>query len=267
MVHTPGGPTVSIVVPVFNEERNLCHVLPLLPADAEVVVVDGGSSDDSLGVVARLRPDAVVVQQTRWGKGNALACGFAAATGDVIVMLDADGSADPREIDSFVAALTSGADFAKGTRFAPGGGSADITVIRRIGNWGLTVLTNLLFGMHFTDLCYGYNAFWRDVLPLLELPDHEPAGGEQQWGDGFEIETVINCRAATSGLVIREVPSHERHRLHGPSNLRAVSDGSRVLRTLLVEYRARDRSPQLTPAIRHFAEDGGRDTTPGSRAV
>jgi glycosyltransferase involved in cell wall biosynthesis len=75
-----------------------------------------------------------VLSQTRTGKGNALACGFAAATGDIIVMIDADGSTDPAEIPRFVEALTAGADFAKGSRFAPGAGSTDITPLRKLGN-------------------------------------------------------------------------------------------------------------------------------------
>ena len=111
------------------------------------------------------------ITQTRKGKGNAMACGFAAATGDVIVMFDADGSADPAEIPAFVAALVAGADFAKGSRFAPGGGSDDITLLRRTGNAGLNGVANALFGTSYTDLCYGYNAFWADLLPLLDLPD------------------------------------------------------------------------------------------------
>ena len=157
------------------------------------------------------------ITQTRKGKGNAMACGFAAATGDVIVMFDADGSADPAEIPAFVAALVAGADFAKGSRFAPGGGSDDITLLRRTGNAGLNGVANALFGTSYTDLCYGYNAFWADLLPLLDLPDPTtpaPADG-MLWGDGFEIETVLNCRIAAAGLRITEVPSVERQRIFG----------------------------------------------------
>ena len=100
-------------------------------------------------------------QQTRRGKGNALACGFDAATGDVIAMVDADGSADPGEIPAFVRGALCGADFAKGTRFAAGGGSSDITRLRKLGNRGLTPLFNLCYGARYSDLCYGYNVFWR----------------------------------------------------------------------------------------------------------
>ncbi len=107
-------PRVSVVVPARNEARNLPHVLGALPPDLhEVILVDGHSVDDTIAVAQHVLPTIRVVQQTRKGKGNALACGFAAVTGDVIVMLDADGSADPAEIPAFVAALVAGADFAR----------------------------------------------------------------------------------------------------------------------------------------------------------
>jgi glycosyltransferase involved in cell wall biosynthesis len=181
-----------------------------------------------------------VVQQTRRGKGNALACGLAAVTGDMVVMLDADGSADPGEIPAFVGALTAGADFAKGTRFDKGGKSHDITRFRRIGNAGLSHLVNLLFGTRYTDLCYGYNAFRVQILPVLELPPVDAdaachAAGGMLWGDGFEIETLITVRAARADVRITEVASTEKARLHGASNLRAIPDGIRVLRTIIAE--------------------------------
>ncbi len=235
----PDQPTITIVVPARNEARNLEIVLPALPDVHQVVVVDGHSSDDTREVVRRVRPGADFVQQTRKGKGNALACGFEAATGDVVVMFDADGSAATAEIDAFVAALRHGADFAKGSRVLATGGSEDITPLRDAGNRGLTMVTNLLFRARYTDLCYGYNAFWRDVLPTLNLP--AASGTEAQWGDGFEIETMINCRVALGGLTIHEVPSVELPRLHGSSNLNTFRDGFRVLRTIFSERAPRRR--------------------------
>ncbi|MBM9466737.1 glycosyltransferase family 2 protein [Nakamurella leprariae] len=228
------APKISIVVPARNEARNLEVVLPALPSGAEIIVVDGHSVDDSAEVVRRVRPDARFVGQTRKGKGNALAVGFAEATGDIIVMFDADGSADVAEIDRFVEALLAGADFAKGSRVLAGGGSTDITVIRSLGNRGLTLLTNVVFRTRYTDLCYGYNAFWSDVLPHLDLPLPHPTD-TPQWGDGFEIETMINTRVATARLRVAEVPSIEQDRLFGESNLHAVRDGLRVLRTIVTE--------------------------------
>ena len=238
-----GKPRVTVVVPTRNEARNLEVVLPAIaavrPAVHEIIVVDGHSVDNSVETAQRVLPWVRAITQTRKGKGNAMACGFAAATGDVIVMFDADGSADPAEIPAFVAALVAGADFAKGSRFAPGGGSDDITLLRRTGNAGLNGVANALFGTSYTDLCYGYNAFWADLLPLLDLPDPTtpPPPDGMLWGDGFEIETVLNCRIAAAGLRITEVPSVERQRIFGRTNLRTFTDGTRVLRTLAAERR------------------------------
>jgi len=209
-------------------------------------VVDGYSTDDTLETVRKLRPDARIVMQNRRGKGNALACGFAAATGDIIAMIDADGSADPTEIPKFVQALLDGADFAKGTRFISGGGSSDITNLRRIGNRMLSVLVNVLCRTRYSDLCYGYNAFWRCHVPVLGLraeSSDQVDGDTRLWGDGFEVETLINIRVAQAGLIVREVASYEYSRIHGVSNLNAFSDGLRVLYTILAErYRFRDRA-------------------------
>jgi hypothetical protein len=147
-----------------------------------------------------------------------------AAKGEIIVMMDADGSTDGSEIPRFVAALTTGADFAKGSRFASGGGSDDITFLRLVGNKLLSGLVNRLFGTRYTDLCYGYNALWAENLHKLSLDC-----------DGFEVETVMNVRAARAGLVIQEIPSYEHLRLHGASSLHAVRDGLRIATFILRE--------------------------------
>ena len=238
----PGGPSaavvtprITVVVPAMNEAENLPHVLPRIPDVYEVLLVDGGSTDATIDVARRLRPDIRVLQQTRRGKGNALICGFKGARGDVVVMLDADGSARPEEIPAFVDALVAGADFAKGSRFLASGGSADITRLRTLGNRMLTGLVNLLFRSRYSDLCYGYNAFWTDVLDDLALD-----------ADGFEIETQLNLRALKCGLAIVEIPSYEDCRIHGASNLNAVRDGLRVLRTILRERIGRRQVPAVS---------------------
>jgi glycosyltransferase involved in cell wall biosynthesis len=249
-------PKVSVVVPAKNEAANLREVLPRLPKVHEVILVDGNSVDDTVAAAVEVMPDIKVVHQTRKGKGNALACGFLAATGDIIVMFDADGSADPAEIPAFVQALVDGADFAKGSRFALGGGSEDITPLRSLGNHGLNFVANRAFKTKFTDLCYGYNAFWRDLVPVLDLPDIDLSTEDNTmvWGDGFEIETVINCRMAAAQVIITEVPSIELSRIHGVSNLRTFSDGTRVLRTIAAEHHRarRNQAPAIT--ARHQAE-------------
>lgn len=224
---SPAPPRVSVVIPTLNEAKNLPHVFARIPHDVhEVIIVDGHSTDGTVDVARSLWPNVRVVAQLGRGKGNALRHGFAACRGDIIVMLDADGSADGGEIPRFVAALRAGADFAKGTRFAHGGGSSDITRIRWLGNWGLNTIVNVLFGTRYTDLCYGYNAFWAHCLPHMNIDC-----------DGFEVETLINIRISKARLRVTEVPSFEGPRIHGASNLRAGRDGWRVLQTILRERR------------------------------
>lgn len=244
--------SVSVVIPALNEARNIPHVFSQLPADIhEVVLVDGPSRDDTVAIARELRPDVRVVLQTRQGKGNALACGFAAATGDIIAMVDADGSANPGEIPRFVAALLDGADFAKGTRFAAGGGSEDITRLRSCGNYILTSFFNACYARNYSDLCYGFNVFWRRHLPVLGLDAMTPLrpdGLGALWGDGFEVETLIHVRVAKAGLIVTEVPSYEHARIHGVSNLNAFRDGRRVLRTILAERRQSPSPPAVKVA-------------------
>ena len=218
-------PRISLVIPALNEADNLPHVLARLPQGIdEVVLVDGQSTDGTVAVARALCPTLRTVEQQGRGKGDALTCGFTACRGDIVVMLDADGSTDPAEIPRFVDALKSGADYAKGSRFLPGGGSADITATRRLGNWFLTRLVNVLYGTGYTDLCYGYNAFWRTCLEDLDVDT-----------PGFEVETLLNIRAAKAGLSTVEVPSFEASRIHGSSNLKPFRDGWRVLKTILHE--------------------------------
>jgi hypothetical protein len=220
---------ISVVVPAMNEAQNIGHVLEQLPEDLyEVILVDGNSIDNTIEAARRAYPEIRVLVQSGRGKGDAFRTGFAAVTGNLVVMLDADGSADPAEIPRFVEALEAGADFAKGSRYLPGGGSTDITGLRSLGNRVLSGTANLLHGTNFTDLCYGYNAFWARCLPFIALDV-----------PGFEVETLINLRIASAGMKITEVPSYELDRIHGESNLKTFRDGARVLGTIFSEGRRR----------------------------
>jgi len=231
------GLRVSVVIPTLNEAANLPHVFSRLPEHLhEVILVDGRSTDGTVAVARRIRPDVRVVRQARRGKGDALGCGFAAATGDVVVMLDADGSTDPAEIPRFVQALAEGAQFAKGSRCLAGGGSDDLTRWRRLGNRLLSGAVNLLYGTRYSDLCYGYNAFRTSCLEQLLVDS-----------PGFEVETLINIRVAKLGLRVAEVPSHERRRIHGASNLHPVRDGLRILRVIV-----RERFRPVQPAAHAY---------------
>jgi glycosyltransferase involved in cell wall biosynthesis len=247
-------PRVSVIIPTLNEAANLPHVFARIPPWVyEVVVVDGHSTDGTLEVARASWPNIHIVteerrragvsahpvlqerrghgmalrlatQDTR-GKGAALRQGFALARGDIIVMLDADGSTDPAEIPMFVGALLGGAHLVKGSRFLQGGGTADMELYRRFGNGVFVWLVRLLFGSRYSDLCYGYNAFWAWTVPVLHLD-----------ADGFEIETLLNVRALRAGLKVAEVPSFEAPRLHGQSRLKTIPDGWRVLKTIGREW-------------------------------
>jgi len=223
---------VSVIIPTLNEADNLPHVLPRIPDWVnEVVLVDGPSTDGTAMVARKLYPGIRIIKQKGSGKGDALRTGLESADGDIVVMIDADGSTDPGEIAAFVGALQAGADYAKGSRFLQGGGTSDMEWYRRFGNWGLVTLVRLLFGSKYSDLCYGYNACWKRVVPMLKLDC-----------DGFEIETLMNIRALKTGLRITEVPSFEAERVNGSSHLRTIPDGWRVLKTIVREWLGTGRS-------------------------
>ncbi len=220
-------PRVSVVIPAYNEARNLQHVLPLLPTWVhEVILVNNHSTDDTIEVACKLLPTIRIINTEHGrGKGIALQAGFAAVTGDIIVMMDADGSSDPRELPRFIQALLTGAYLAKGSRFIGDGGSSDITQLRRLGSQGLIWITNRLFGLHFTDMFCGLNAFWRESLNFFEIDCK-----------GFEIEAQLHLRICKANLEIVEVSSYEHARIHGTSNFRTFHDGWRVLKMIVKEW-------------------------------
>jgi len=214
---------VSLLIPARNEERNIAWVLRRVPDSVdEVVLIDGRSTDRTVAVARSIRPDIVVVPEVGRGKGAAVRTGIETASGTVAVMLDADGSMDPGEIDRYLDAVAVGADLVKGSRFLAGGGTTDMTTVRRLGNRALRDLVNALYGVRHSELCYGYMAFRLEPIRRLGLT-----------ADGFEIECELVVRSLLAGLVVAEVPSTETPRLSGESNLNATRDGLRILRTLL----------------------------------
>jgi hypothetical protein len=233
------GLTTSLVIPTWNEAENIGPVLKQLTHFDDIVLVDALSDDGTVEIARRVRPDLRLVERAPAGKGDALRAGFAEATGDIIVIMDADGSMDPGEIDVFVAMIGVGFDLVKGSRLAVGGGSHDLTLIRHLGNAALCKVANSLFGTQWTDLCYGYLAFRRDCLPRMALT-----------ADGFEIESQILAHAAMAGLRIAEIPSIEMPRLTGESHLNARRDGTRILKAMLnarFSPRARRSAASLRP--------------------
>ena len=225
---TPSARTrtrVSVVIPAMNEAHSIAWVLENMPlAVDEIVLVDGCSTDRTVEVARTIRPDTVVVVDECPGKGCAVRKGIENATGEFVVMLDADGSMDPQEIKRFVEPLFDGYDLVRGSRFILGGGTTDMSWLRRSGNRALLLLARTLYGGQRSDLCYGYAAFRRSSIMALGLT-----------ATRFEIEAQLFLRAERAGLAITEVPSFEAPRYAGTSNLRTFRDGWRVLRTIIGE--------------------------------
>ena len=216
--------TVSVIVPARNEAANLARLLEDLPPVYEVILVDGNSVDGTVEVARAALPSVRVVGQPGKGKGDAMRAGLNAATGDISVFIDADGSNVASEVERFVLALVDGADLAKGSRFLERGGSTDLTRIRKLGNWGIRTMVNHRYGTRYTDIAYGFNALWTKHRDLLGLDC-----------SGFEVETLLHIRAARAGLVVAEVPSFEGRRHIGTTNLHALRDGVRIAAVLLRE--------------------------------
>jgi glycosyltransferase involved in cell wall biosynthesis len=230
---------VSVIIPTLNEAENLPFVLPRIPAGVhEVILVDGHSTDDTVAVAKRIMPSIRVIQQEGRGKGAALRAGFAAATGAIIVHIDADGSTDPAEIPAFVGALMAGADYAKGSRFLQGGGTDDMTPLRSLGNKAFVTLANVLFRTKFSDITYGYNAFWTQHQYSLATEI-----------DGWANEIVGNIRAARCGLRVVEVASFERPRIAGVAKLETFSAGWTILKAMFAERLRPAQAVHLSPTV------------------
>ena len=220
---------VGVVVPTLNEEENIEDVLLGLKKQGycNILVIDGMSKDKTTKIATR--NGVKVILQNGKGKGSAirqvLSNGYLDA--DAIVMMDADGSMNPKEIHSYVEALNSGADIAKGSRFMKGGYSYDMSSLRRIGNLLMVTVVNLLWSAKYTDLCYGFAAFSKRAI--MKLAPHLKS-------QNFEIETELFLKALSLGLVIKEVPSTESARKSGQSNLNSFRDGFKIFMKIAEEF-------------------------------
>ena len=217
---------VVCIIPTLNEQPSIGSVISRAKKYVdEIIVVDGKSEDGT--VAEALKNGVSIMIQRGFGKGAAIRQAFNVVDADFVIMMDGDGSMDPEEIPSFLEKLSSGADMVRGSRFLQGGGTSDLTLVRKFGNRVFLFLTNALFSTRFTDLCYGFKAFKATALHRLNV---------DLKANGFEIETEISIKAAKAKLDIQEVPSYEHKRKHGESHLNAVRDGWHILRVIIKEY-------------------------------
>lgn len=239
-------PRVSVVVPACADAARLVAVLERVPVAHEVVVVHDGSSDAAVAAARDSRATVRVATQRHRDTPGALEAGIAAATGDIVVTLAADGSHRPEDIGRLVTALCDGADVATGSRALAGGGSARITPLRAAGGGALTTAANLLFRVRATDVAYGYTAFWSAHAARLS-------------GRGADAEgaLLLPIRAARAGLRVTEVACIEDAPAEASGRGRPVHDGARILRAFLAEcLRGDRRSDRRTPAERPFQAIG-----------
>jgi glycosyltransferase involved in cell wall biosynthesis len=218
MYPKPPYPKISVVICTLNEAKNLPYVLPYIPDWVdEVILVDGHSTDGTVEVAKKLRPDVKVFYQPRKGKGEALKYGVKKARGDIIVTLDGDGTCDSAEMYKFVEAILMGNDFAKGTRFM-NGGPLNMPAHRRLGNKILALVANLLYHSRYTDICSGYYAFKREIFQKINLIS-----------DGFEMEQELFVKIAKMKLNVAEVPHLYKKRMYGTSKTKDLTQGIKDL--------------------------------------
>ena len=209
-----GCPSVSVVICALNEAENLPHVLPKIPKWVnEILLVDGHSTDDTVAIAKRLRPDIRVLIQPGKGKGGAIKFGIQHATGEIIVTLDADGQTNVEDIHTFIIPLLEGYDFAKGARMISGRPS-NMPWLRFLGNQVLTQTSNLLHATKYTDICSGYNAYWKSAFQRMDLTYN-----------GFEMEQEMLVKAKKVGLKVVEVKHNDAGRLGNSSKVSVFKQG------------------------------------------
>jgi glycosyltransferase involved in cell wall biosynthesis len=220
-----GCPKITVIMCTLNEEANLPYVLPEIPEWVdEVILVDGHSTDDTIAVAKRIRPDITVLYQPGSGKGDALKYGIKHASGDIIVTLDADGATDPEEMPRFIKPLLKGYAFAKGSRFL-WSFPRNKPWHRILGNWIITGTFDILFFRRYTDVCSGYNAFWKSAIAQID-----------PWpSDGFQNEPFVNCRAVKRGLKVTEIGHSDAGRTQGRVKERSWRQGFKAFKVIIRE--------------------------------
>ena len=215
---------VSIIIPVYNEVETLRVLVDRVRAvaiDKEIIVVDDGSSDGSAELARSLAPkvDRVLAHERNRGKGAAIRTGLAQATGDVVLIQDADLEYDPAEYPRLLEPIESGAaDVVYGSRFVGGEAHRVLYFWHWLGNRGLTLLSNAVTNLNLTDMEVCYKAFRRDVLERIQLVEN---------GFGFEPEVTakvarLKCRIYEVGISYRGRTYEEGKKISWRDGVRAV---------------------------------------------
>lgn len=219
---------VTLIIPTRNEEGCIGRVLKEIPRKIvnEIIIVDGHSTDNTVKeVTEQFKKDDKLVNQKGDGYGGAFIEGFKIATGDVIIMMDADGSHNPADIPFIVDKVKEGYEYVMASRYTIGGMSEDDTFIRWFGNQLFTKLTNIVHGTKVTDSLYLFTAITKEGLKKLTLESL-----------GFEFCTEILVKARKAGLRFAEVPAIERARFNGESKVNAFWDGIKFLKAIFRNY-------------------------------
>lgn len=220
------GKKVSVIIPARNEEGCIGKLINKIPRDLvdEIVVVDGASTDNTIKEATSA--GARVIKQQGRGYGGGVQQGAAVATGDIFILMDADGSHGPEFIPQLLEKVNEGFEYVMGSRYAYGARSDDDTLIRFLGNKLFTWLTNTLHGTNVTDSIYTYNAIPREAF--FRIKANSP---------GFEYCTEILVKAKRARLTFAEVPVTEHARMAGDSKVNAFWHGLKILRMILRRYR------------------------------